>query len=214
MRLSVGIVDFGTGNIASLVMALDAVGAEPSLVSKPEDLVGIAAVILPGVGHFRPASAALHRSGLAQKLCEYVSTGLPVLGICLGFQLLTGSSEEAPGAAGLGLLPGICQRLRLHNTHLYKVPHMGWNILEATSASSHLLRGISPEQRRFYFANAYAIQPDPRLPAIQVSYKHERCWLGLVEKGAICGVQFHPEKSRQQGLQLLRNFIALAVEAR
>jgi glutamine amidotransferase len=136
------------------------------------------------------------------------------LGICLGFQLLTSSSEEAPGAAGLGLLPGMSQRLRPHNTHLHKVPHMGWNTLEATSASSHLLRGIAPEQRRFYFANAFAIEPDPRLPAIQVSYNHERCWVGLLEKGSICGVQFHPEKSREQGLQLLSNFTALAAEAR
>jgi imidazole glycerol-phosphate synthase subunit HisH len=214
MRLSVGIVDYGTGNIASLVMALDAVGAEASLVSKPEDLVGMAAVILPGVGHFRPASLALHRSGLAQKLCECVSTGLPVLGICLGFQLLTISSEEAPGAAGLGLLPGMFQRLRPHNTHLHKVPHMGWNTLEATSACSHLLRGIAPQQRSFYFANAYAIEPDPWLPAIQVPYNHEKSWLGLVEKGPICGVQFHPEKSREQGLKLLHNFMALAAESR
>ena len=214
MRISVGIVDYGTGNIASLVMALDAVGAEAVLVSKPEDLASKAAVILPGVGHFRPASAALRRSGLAQTVCEHVTTGLPVLGICLGFQLLTSSSEESPGAAGLGLLPGISQRLRPHNTRLHKVPHMGWNTLDAISASSSLLRGIPPEQRRFYFANSYAIEPDPQLPAIQATYNHERCWLGLVEKGSICGVQFHPEKSRQQGLQLLRNFIALAVEAR
>jgi glutamine amidotransferase len=214
MRLSVGIVDYGTGNIASLVMALNAVGAEASLVIKPEDLVGMAAVILPGVGHFQPASTALHRSGLAKKLCESVSTGLPVLGICLGFQLLTSGSEEAPGAAGLGLLPGMCQRLRPHNTHIHKVPHMGWNTLEATSEGSHLLRGIAPDQRRFYFANAYAIEPDCRLPADQVFYKHEKCWLGLVEKGTICGVQFHPEKSREQGLRLLRNFMTLAGESR
>lgn len=213
MPLVCGIVDYGTGNIASLAMALEAVGAEAALVSKPEDLACKAAVILPGVGHFRPASVSLHHSGLAQKLCECVSTGLPVLGICLGFQLLTTCSEEAPGAAGLGLLPGMFQRLRPHNTHLHKVPHMGWNTLEANTASSYLLRGIAPDRRSFYFANAYAIEPDPRLPAIQVSYNHEKCWLGLVEDGPICGVQFHPEKSREQGLQLLRNFMALAAKA-
>jgi glutamine amidotransferase len=214
MCLSVGIVDYGTGNIASLVMALDAVGAEAALVRKPSDLSGKSAVILPGVGHFRPASAALHRSGLAMNLSERVTTGLPVLGICLGFQLLTSGSEEAPGAAGLGLLPGISQRLRPHDTHLHKVPHMGWNTLEATSVSPNLLRGIAPEQRRFYFANAYAIEPHPHLAAIQVTYSHERRWLGIVEQGAICGVQFHPEKSREQGLQLLRNFLALAADHR
>jgi len=208
----VAIVDYGTGNIASLQMALAAVGAKASLVSQASELEAVEAVILPGVGHFGPASAALHRSGLAQELRQRAAAGLPVLGICLGFQLLTASSEEAPGAAGLALLPLASERLRPHNSRLHKVPHLGWNTLEPTSASSRLLQGIAPKQQRFYFANAYAIAPDPQLPAIQATYSHETPWLGLVEQGAICGVQFHPEKSRGQGLQLLRNFLALAAE--
>ena len=210
----VAIVDYGTGNIASLEMALCAVGANPVVVRQPADLVSLDAVILPGVGHFGPASADLHGSGLAQELGQLAATGLPLLGICLGFQLLTTSSEEAPGAAGLGVLPLASQRLRPRNTHLHKVPHLGWNTLEPASGSSRLLQGIRPEQQRFYFANAYAIAPDPQLPSIQVTYCHETPWLALVEHGPICGVQFHPEKSRSQGLQLLRNFLALAAEGR
>lgn len=212
MSRRVAIVDYGTGNIASLEMALRAVGADPAVVRQPADLDRVDAVILPGVGHFGPASAELHASGLSQELCQRAATGLPLLGICLGFQLLTIASEEAPSAAGLGLMPLSSQRLRPHNTHLYKVPHLGWNTLEPASGSSRLLQGITPDQRRFYFANAYAIAPDPQLPSVQVTYSHERPWLALVEHGPICGVQFHPEKSRSQGLQLLRNFLSLAAE--
>lgn len=206
------ILDYGTGNIASLEMALSAAGSSPVLAREPADLAGVAAVILPGVGHFGPASAALHGSGLAKELRLRVANGLPVLGICLGFQLLTAASEEAPAAAGLGLLPLACERLRPHNTHLHKVPHLGWNTLEPSSAPSRLLQGITGAQQRFYFANAYAIAPDPLMSAAQATYRHERPWLGLVELGAVCGVQFHPEKSRSQGLQLLRNFLALAAD--
>lgn len=214
--LPVGIIDCGTGNIASLEMALAAVGAVPSIVRDPADLADLAAVILPGVGHFGSASAALHESGLAKELNQRAGAGLPLLGICLGFQLLTHASEEAPGAAGLGMLPLTCQRLRPHNTHLHKVPHMGWNTLELEpmSAGSRLLHGIAPEKQRFYFANAYAIARDPKFATIQATYLHEHAWLGLVEDGSISGVQFHPEKSRGQGLQLLRNFLDLAVECR
>jgi len=214
MDRHVAIVDYGTGNIASLEMALRAVGAEPAVVRQPTDLASADAVILPGVGHFGPASADLHGSGLAQELCHRAAAGLPLLGICLGFQLLTTASEEAPSAAGLGLIPLSSQRLRPHNTNLHKVPHLGWNTLQPASGSSRLLQGITPEQRRFYFANAYAIAPDPQLPSIQVPYSHESPWLALVEHGLICGVQFHPEKSRSQGLQFLRNFLALAADSR
>lgn len=214
MARSIAIIDYGTGNIASLEMALIVLGVQTALARHPCDLANIDAVILPGVGHFGPASASLVRSGLAPELRQRVAAGMPALGICLGFQLLTAASDEASDAAGLALLPLVTQRLRPQNTSMHKVPHLGWNILEPTSCNSRLLDGITPEQQRFYFANAYAIHPDPQLPAIQAIYHHESPWLALVEHGPICGVQFHPEKSRSQGLQLLRNFLALAAEYR
>lgn len=214
MAHRVAILDYGTGNIASLEMALALVGAEVVLASQPATLEGVDALILPGVGHFGPASLALRASGLARAVCQRVDDGLPALGICLGFQLLTTASEEAPGAPGLALLPVACQRLRPTDTRLHKVPHLGWNTLEPSPSSSALLEGIPLEQQRFYFANAYAVAPDPNLAAVQVTYNHGRPWMGLVEKGNICGVQFHPEKSRRQGLQLLRNFLTLASDRR
>jgi glutamine amidotransferase len=210
----IGIVDYGVGNIASLEMAVIAVGGAPKLARNPSDLASVAAVILPGVGHFGPASVVLHDSGLAQELYRLAAAGLPLLGICLGFQLLTVASEEAPGASGLGMFPLYSQRLRPSNTLLHKVPHMGWNTLEVANSSSRLLDGIPLEQQSFYFSNAYAIAPDSQLLAIQATYRHERPWLALLENGPICGVQFHPEKSRGQGLKLLRNFLMLAVEFR
>ena len=212
MRLPIGIVGYGTGNITSLAMALEAVGAEVALVNRVEDLSSKAALILPGVGHFRTASSALHESGLAQALYERLDAGLPVLGICLGFQLLTCSSDEAPGSTGLGLLPGSTHHLRPLCTRVYKVPHIGWNSLESSGANSQLLHGIPPEKRCFFFSNAYAIAPNYHQLAIQATYTHEIPWLGLLEHGSIYGVQFHPEKSREQGLHLLRNFLKIAEE--
>jgi len=216
MNLRLGIVDYGVGNISSLKMAFEAVGAESILVQKPADLTGIDAIVLPGVGHFRTASAALHDSGLAHHICHQVSLGLPILGICLGFQLLTSSSAEAVGSSGLGLLSATCQRLCPRNTILHKVPHMGWNTLECCDTYSRLLHSIHPEHWHFYFANSYAISSDSlrSASAIQATYSHEKPWVGLVEDGPIFGVQFHPEKSREQGLQLLRNFLTLTSQSR
>jgi glutamine amidotransferase len=206
----VGLLDYGTGNVASLERAFAAIGAQALLVSAPSNLAAIDAVVLPGVGHFGPASAALISNGLHEALLSLVRSGLPTLGICLGFQLLTSSSEEAPGASGLGLLPDLCSvRIRPAQPSLHKVPHLGWNSLDQTQDSPSLLDGIAAEDRLFYFANAYAVAPAPSLVHPHALYSHDSPWLGLVQHGKLCGVQFHPEKSRGQGLQLLRNFLGL-----
>lgn len=212
LGLSIGLVDYGTGNLASLEMALADLGASTSLVSSPGSLRIADAVILPGVGHFGPAATALASSGARDTLISLIGQGLPVLGICLGFQLLTTASEEAPGIDGLGLLPGDTQRLRASNTQLHKVPHLGWNHIQAAADPPRLLHGLSAEQQLFYFANAYGVAVDPEPPAYHALYRHEVPWLGLVEHGSVFGVQFHPEKSRFQGLQVLRNFLAVAKE--
>jgi glutamine amidotransferase len=109
-------------------------------------------------------------------------------------------------------LPGSTQHLRPLCTRVYKVPHMGWNTLELSSPKSQLLDGILPEKRCFFFSNAYAIPPNYHQLTVQATYTHELPWLGLLEHGNIFGVQFHPEKSRQQGLHLLHNFLKIVVE--
>ena len=212
LGLSICLVDYGTGNIASLGMALADLDASTSLVSSPGSLATADAVILPGVGHFGPAASALAASGVRDTLLSLIGQGLPALGICLGFQLLTTASEEAPGVDGLGLLPGVTQRLRPRNTQLHKVPHLGWNHVQAAADPPRLLHGLAADQQLFYFANAYGVAVIPEPPSCHAVYRHEVPWLGLVEQDSVFGVQFHPEKSRSQGLQVLRNFLAVAKE--
>lgn len=208
--MNIGLVDYGTGNIASLEMALADLGAASSPVGAAQDFASVDAVILPGVGHFGPAALALKVSGMRETLLTLIDQGLPVLGICLGFQILTGASEEAPGIDGLGVLPGFTQRLRPINTLTYKVPHLGWNSMLVSTGSPRLLHGIAVDQQLFYFANAYGVTVDSASLFPHALYKHESTWLGLVEKGSVFGVQFHPEKSRAQGLQVLNNFLSVA----
>lgn len=208
--LSIGIIDYGTGNIASLKMALADLDASTLPVTTPLDFASVDAVILPGVGHFGPAALALEVSGLRKSLLALIDQGLPVLGICLGFQMLTGASEEASGVEGLGILPGFAQRLRPSNTQIHKVPHLGWNRLLSSAGSPRLLQGIPDDRLLFYFANAYGLPLDSAFPSCHALYEHESPWLGLVEQGSVFGVQFHPEKSRIQGLQVLRNFLLAA----
>ncbi len=207
MNRTVAIVDYGTGNIASLDQAFDAIGARAFLARTPSQLHSADAVVLPGIGHFGPASHALATSGLGLELLRLIPKGLPCLGICLGFQLLTCSSAEAPDAVGLGLLPFHTVRLTPANTRQHKVPHLGWNTLSTSSADPPLLAGIPRERRLFYFANAYGVAPSPDSSSPVACYTHEQEWLALVQEGTIHGVQFHPEKSRSQGLQLLCNFL-------
>lgn len=209
MTPRVAIVDYGTGNIASLEASLSLVGARVSLAETPDAIDAADAVVLPGVGHFGPASAHLRRSGLEEALKRRARDGLPVLGICLGFQLLTASSEEAPHHPGLALLPQLHSiRICPADPRIHKVPHLGWNNLAHPVHSPRLLQGIATQDQLFYFANAYAIEPSDECTAASAFYHHDRPWLALVEQDNICGVQFHPEKSRHQGLQLLRNFLA------
>jgi len=207
----VAIISYGTGNIASLHEAFLAIGARCRPARVSADLVGADAVVLPGVGHFGSAVASLAQGGLQEVLVEQIHAGMPTLGICLGFQLLTFSSEEAPASPGLGLLPLRTERIRPFDTTRQKVPQLGWNsLVNLADPPPRLLLGIDQDRQLFYFANAYAVAPTAAFDGVSAYYNHCRGWLGLVEHGNIHGVQFHPEKSRSQGLQLLRNFLAIA----
>ena len=131
--MKIGIVDYVTGNIASLEMALAELDVTTVSIGSAADFACVDAAILPGVGHFGPAAFSLENSGLRKSLLKLIDQGFPVLGICLGFQLLTASSEEAPGVDGLGVLPGFTQRLRPVNSRIHKVPHLGWNLIRPSS---------------------------------------------------------------------------------
>ena len=207
MKCRVAIISYGTGNLASLKDAIEAVGAECCVANSASDLVGADALILPGVGHFRHAMNYFRTSDLLEPTLARIRSGVPTLGICLGFQLLTRTSEEAGGEAGLGLLPCDTVRIRPAATHVHKVPHLGWNAIHTSTGAPRLLRGIAAEDQVFYYANAYAVSRTENLLPPIATYWHGAEYIGLIEQGSLFGVQFHPEKSRAQGLRLLKNFL-------
>jgi glutamine amidotransferase len=196
----IGVVDYGSGNLRSVCKALEAVGARTQLVTGPEALAEVDAVVVPGVGAFADCAANLRATGLWDPLREWLASGRPFLGICLGYQLLFESSDESPGVAGLGVLPGRVVRFAAPGL---KVPHMGWNTL--SDLRWPLFRGI-PEQTPFYFVHSYYPVPDdPALASATCEYGGR--FAAAVSRGALHAVQFHPEKSQAAGLALLRNFL-------
>jgi imidazole glycerol phosphate synthase glutamine amidotransferase subunit len=207
MNRRVAIISYGTGNLASLSDALEAVGAECYVANTASDLAGSDALVLPGVGHFRHAMNFFRASGLLEPTLARIRSGVPTLGICLGFQLLTRSSEEAGGEAGLGLLPCATVRIRPSAPHVHKVPHLGWNTIDKSQGSPRLLTGIPSEEQIFYYANAYAVSWAQDLLPPLATYWHGSEYVGLIEQGSVFGVQFQPDKSRRQGLHLLRNLL-------
>jgi len=203
----VSIISYGTGNLASISSALEAVGAACTVANTPSDLSGADALVLPGVGHFHHAMNFFRASGLLESTLEKIRSGVPTLGICLGFQLLTRTSEEGEGEAGLGLLPCSTVRIRPRSPKMYKVPHLGWNTIHKTHGSPKLLAGIPVKDQIFYYANAYAVRWEQEPLSPHASYFHDSEYSALIEHGSLFGVQFHPEKSRTQGLHLLSNFL-------
>jgi glutamine amidotransferase len=191
----IAIVDYGMGNRRSLEKALAHVGAE-SVITSDHDVIRAAdAVILPGVGAFPEAMRHVNRLGLADVL-----TGLtqPLLGICLGMQLLFESSSEHEGAAGLGILPGTVTPLQSP-----RLPHIGWNLV-TFERDSALTEGIA-RQAAFYHVHSFACRPADPDDVVGTSEYGER-FVSVVERGNVMATQFHPEKSSRDGLRLLRNF--------
>ena len=207
--IKVAILDYGTGNINSILKALSFLNVEAYLANSVEKLNKADALILPGVGHFGHAIKNLNDNFLSKPIFELVSAGMPTLGICLGFQILTLSSEEANGLSGLGLLPFKTIRLKQDFPNIYKIPHIGWNNLSKSIRNSKLLSGISDESQLFYFSNSYGVKLSKNFDGCFAEYEHENCMVGLAENKNIYGVQFHPEKSRKQGIQVLHNFLFL-----
>jgi len=206
MSKPVLIVDYGMGNIHSVRRRMDQAGAQCSVSSSPEVVLQAEKLILPGVGHFGRAMQNLQDSGLVDALNEAVlHRKTPVLGICLGMQLMAGHSEEGD-ADGLGWFDGTVTRFRVEDRLRYKVPHMGWNQARQMKQSP-LLKGI-PDNSEFYFVHSYHFLANEAADVLtETDYSY--LFASAIEKDNIFGVQFHPEKSHDAGTLLLKNFIGI-----
>lgn len=198
------VIDYGCGNLQSLSAALSRLDCDFGIVETVDDLSETDGIILPGVGHFGYAVDQIDQLRLRHPICELVQNGIPILGICLGMQLLFEESEEAfPTQPGLGLIEGSVVSIRALGTS-GRIPHIGWNTIEVRSESSELLRGIESSQDA-YFVHSFATVPvDPNVVAATTDY--EVNLTAIVENSNVFGTQFHPEKSSGFGAAILRNF--------
>ena len=197
------IVDYGAGNLRSVELALARLGVHTRVTADPDMLALADGLILPGVGAFSDAMAALGRSGTIPAVLEAVGAGRPLLGICLGMQLLLDGSEEGPGVPGLGLIPGEVRRLPGCGL---KIPHMGWNSLTPAKPSP-LFKGL-PEEPYVYFVHSYACKAADPADVLAVT-DYGVPFHAAVQRGRILGFQFHPEKSGDVGQKLLANFVEM-----
>jgi imidazole glycerol-phosphate synthase subunit HisH len=201
---AIGLVDYGAGNLLSVRNALLACGSDARLVRGPGDLGGIERLVLPGVGSFGDCAANLRGQGLWEPLRDWLAAGRPYLGICLGYQILFQGGEESPGVAGLGVFPGHVPRFAPQPG--LKIPHMGWNQVEPADPAHPLWQDIPPGTH-FYFVHSYYPAPaDDRIIAARCDYGIR--FAAAIACGQVWGVQFHPERSQDAGLALLRNFLA------
>ncbi|MCQ6275696.1 imidazole glycerol phosphate synthase subunit HisH [Bacillus sp. V3B] len=203
----IGIVDYGMGNLFSVSEALKRQNVSYFISEKGSELMKADGLILPGVGSFKDAMVRLNESGLTTMIRDYVGTGKPLLGICLGMQLLFEESEENGITSGLSLLPGKVVRFPgvAENGESYKVPHMGWNRLEWVN-SSPVTENL--EEDYAYFVHSYYVSTNNQEIVIAKASYHEDV-PAVVGKDNVFGMQFHPEKSSKLGVELLQNFTKL-----
>jgi len=200
----IALVDYGMGNLRSVEKALTRVGGDVRIVSDREGVLTADAVVLPGVGAFGDCMKNLARLDLVEAIREFIAMERPFLGICLGFQGLFESSEEAPGMKGLGIFPGTVPRFPSNEL---KVPHMGWNQLQIKQAVCPLLTDI-PEKSYVYFVHSYYCKPaSPKVVCGTTEYGIEFC--SMLWASNVFATQFHPEKSQGVGLKMLKNFVGL-----
>ena len=204
--MNVGIIDYGGGNLRSVANALRELGEEPLIVASPADVGAATHLILPGQGAFGDCMERLEARGLVPFLKDWITADRPYFGICVGYQILFDRSEEAAGVAGLGIVPGVVRRFV--NEPGLKIPHMGWNSALASHGESPVWQGLGAEPY-FYFVHSYF--PDPGEPGVVVAQTTygTQSFAAAVERGRLFACQFHPEKSQDAGIRLIRNFLGI-----
>lgn len=200
MKKQIAVLDYDIGNVKSVIKALEYVGAEPVLTDDPDTILNSAGLVVPGVSAFGACVEKLQQKSLFEFLIEYLTSGRKYLGICLGYQILFEGSEESPGVSGLKIFKGMVKKFPAG----VKVPHIGWNsVRQAKTAISY--DGIA-DNTYFYFVHSY--YPEPENTEIVSGWtEYGSIFASSIEHENIWAVQFHPEKSSQNGLKLLKNFV-------
>ena len=198
----IAIIDYGMGNLRSVLKAFEAVGAEAKMTNNVGDILNAKSVVLPGVGAMGPAIQKLQELKLIEPIHQIIKDGRPILGICLGMQLLFERSSEGGSSEGLKILEGSVERF----TEL-KVPHMGWNQIKVQPAGNQIFKGLLSGDN-VYFCHSYFVKPKNASIAAGIT-DYGIDFVSAVVRDNVWGVQFHPEKSQKVGLQILRNFAQL-----
>jgi len=199
----IGIVDYGMGNLRSVRNALEVQAIEARIVETPAELGEVERLIVPGVGSFAHAMAELHTRGLVEPLRARAASGVPMLGICLGMQLLVSLGTEVEPAEGLGLIPGVAELLPVEPPQ--RLPHVGWNSL--ILARPHPVFAAVRKTADFYFVHSFVVRVDDAAHSLATT-TYGDAFTSVIARDNIVGVQFHPEKSQENGLRILENFAA------
>jgi glutamine amidotransferase len=210
----IAVIDYEIGNIRSILNALEQFGKAARLTRDRSEILGAEGVILPGVGAFSHGMEKLKEHGLVDVIHDYVKTSKPLMGICLGMQLLFDSSEEFGHCNGLGLIPGEVVKLETFNMQFEKLPHVSWNEIAEPNGHSWkgtILNNIKPNTD-MYFVHSYAAKPNDSSHVLSTTEYSENTFCSSVHKDNIYGCQFHPEKSATEGLKIIKNFIELCKE--
>ena len=207
----IAIIDYELGNIRSIFSAFEKVGATPKLVRGRREILDADGMILPGVGAYSHGMEKLKEHGLDSVIKEYSETGKPILGICLGMQLLLSESEEFGRTEGLGLIPGSVKRLNLLNPKNHKLPHVSWNELQKPSKVSWdgtIFEDIASEED-MYFVHSFMAVPESESHVLSLTSYSDSQFCSSVKNENVYGCQFHPEKSAEKGLKIISNFIRI-----
>jgi len=199
-----GIIDYGGGNLRSVANALRALGQDPVIIANPDQVGDATHLLLPGQGEFGDTMARLEARGLASLLRHWIAADRPYFGICVGYQILFDSSEEAPGVSGLGVVPGKVRRFQLEEG--LKIPHMGWNSAMAVRGETEVWQGLGVDPY-FYYIHSYFPEPACHDDVVAQTTYGTQTFAGAVERGRLFACQFHPEKSQDAGLRLIENFL-------